>query len=131
MTDQINQTQFAVQEPFFEDIDQDQLATSRIIDPQVEVKAKKRRRLLIIGGSVAAIMILLIIFLVALVNNSRPGGITQPEPTSDSSQTSGDNYFLPQIKEIRAELQAADPVANDVPFPPVDLNLSLFETKEK
>ena len=126
-----NQTLFAAEEPLLENIDHEQLAISRIIDPQVEVKAKKRRRLFIIGGSVVAIMILLIIFLVALVNNSRPGGITQPEPTADSSQTSGDNYFLSQIKEIRAELQAADPVANDVPFPPVDLQLSLFEIKEK
>lgn len=117
MHERSNQTQFTFEEPLFE------------APPEVPTEPTapqppwyKRPRNLILGGG--AVFLLLIVSLTML---SRP--VVQQQLTdltaSPTPTPAARGPYDQRLQELQTELQAADPTRQDLPFPPVNMELQL------
>lgn len=121
MTDQDNQTQFTFEEPLFE------APPSLPKEPDAPLKAwyKRPQTLIILGVSTLGLL------LFALYVASRPQQQSgneilnlqaSPSPTALSP-------LEQRVNQLKTELQAADPSKQELPFPPVDMELELASPK--
>jgi hypothetical protein len=115
-----NQTEFSSVEPLFE---------KPPVDPATLVPkpAPKSHRVLmfVIGGVV--VVVLLIIVLVVLLSRRQmlPTLLPQPTPTPSTQL----DPLRQEVVNLRTELEAADPTKQELPFPPVDLDIFLEQQR--
>lgn len=120
-----NQTTFAEEKTMFPDTRPPVAAKPDPNAPTSPVKDK--RKMYAIVGSVGVLLLVLIVTAVLMsrrtpqvVDNT---GIKYTPPTAKTSE------LQQRVKELQADLDAADPAKVDLPFPPVDLELSLDPPK--
>ena len=121
-----DQTDFAHQAPLLEQAeDQWWQSTdkSRIKIDQKFLETKKGKLTLIFGF----LLIILIAFTIILVmikqqmnQDGNPSILPQPEADKDLTP------LQQQIKDLRFQLEAADPVIKETPFPLVDMEISVL-----
>jgi hypothetical protein len=124
MTDyNIDQTQFAAEEPLFEQpvkIEAPQPTEA----PKVEPSSKKStKRIAIVGGLLFFILLIIILLAAALRKPSAPTE-EEAEFTSEEEQRIM-GPFSQRISELENQLELADPSQEDLPFPPVDMEIKL------
>ena len=120
-----DQTDFAQQAPLLEQVeDQWWQSTdkSRIKIDQKFLETKKGKLTLIFGF----LLMILIAFIIILVmikqqmnQGENPSILPQPEVDKDLT------LLQQQIKDLRFQLEAADPVIKEIPFPLVDMEISV------
>jgi len=120
-----DQTDFAQQAPLLEQAeDQWWQSTdkSRIKIDQKFLETKKGKLTLIFGF----LLMILIAFIIILVmikqqmnQGENPSILPQPEVDKDLTP------LQQQIKDLRFQLEAADPVIKEIPFPLVDMEISV------
>ena len=121
-----DQTDFAHQAPLLEQAeDQWWQSTdkSRIKIDQKFLETKKGKLTLIFGF----LLMILIVFIIILVmikqqmnQGENPSILPQPEVDKDLTP------LQQQIKDLRFQLEAADPVIKETPFPLVDMEISVL-----
>lgn len=111
-----NQTEFSSVEPLFE---------RPPVDPKtLEVKPapKSQKVLMAVIGAVIVVFILIIILVIVMSRREMLPDIL-PEPSATPSTQL--DPLRQQVHDLRAELEAADPTKQDLPFPPVNLDIFL------
>lgn len=112
-----NQTQFSVDEPI--------LAQPAPIVPDpaatpVPPKPKSKRLWLIIGGGVVLFFLLLMLIL---------RGSNTPTPTDETTTPAAEQRPLTplelRLETAKALLRDANPITQDLPFPPIDMTLRI------
>ena len=121
-----DQTDFAQQAPLLEQVeDQWWQSTdkSRIKIDQKFLETKKGK-LTLIFGFLLMILIAFIIILVMIKQQMNQGENSSilPQPEVDKDLTP----LQQQIKDLRFQLEAADPVIKETPFPLVDMEISVL-----
>lgn len=119
MMEGYDQTQFIAEEPLYE-------KPVPVANPQQsEQPSKPKSRLPLFIGA-GAVVVLLMIIALALAARRQP--IAQPgEETSSEQVSPAMGPFKQQLSELNQQLQAADPTKEDLPFPPVDMHITLQE----
>jgi hypothetical protein len=126
MSDQFDQTSFAGEQPIREDgITPHQPHVQQTVEvPLVPKKPMDKKVMLIIGLS---IFTLLSFLLLALINPKPPGTPqvnTTPSPTP-LLETGPTTKLGQEIKELQDNIKSADPLQNELPFPPLNFHLHL------
>jgi flagellar basal body-associated protein FliL len=122
----INQTEFASQEPIFED----PVVIETGIDKQPTSKKKSKKMLLVILIAFTAFIFLLLVMIIASQNGDN--GISQQDKKEEEEieeQIEQDPQQL-RLKQLKVDLKNADPAKKELIFPPVDLKLELDSTKQ-
>ncbi|MCB9812933.1 MAG: hypothetical protein H6772_00865 [Pseudomonadales bacterium] len=118
-----NQTQFAFEEPIFQDLN-----VELPVEPTpIDQNPKKSIKFFIIIGLV--VLTLLILFVIVMLRSKKK----TPENIFENIQQEVIKNFGPleqRIENARIDLDAADPANQDLTFPPVDMGLRL-DKKEK
>ncbi len=124
MTDyNIDQTQFAAEEPLFEKPVKIE-APKPVEDPKVELPSKKSmKRAFITGGLLFFILMMVVLLGVALHKPAAPVE-EETEFTSEEEQRIM-GPFSQRISELESQLELADPSQEDLPFPPVDMEIKI------
>jgi len=119
-----NQTLFNAEEPILNDYPdvKEQMADSRL-----SKNIKFRIILLVVLGFVLSLVLLLFLFL----RKSSKQTPDQNPSAENKDVVKNKTEFESQISEIRSDMSLADPNIIDLPFPPVDLNTSLFVLEKK
>jgi len=120
-----DQTDFAHQAPLLEQAeDQWWQSTdkSRIKTDQKFLETKKGK-LTLIFGFLLMILVAFIIILVMIKQQMNQGGNPSilPQPETDKDLTP----LQQQIKDLRLQLETADPAIKETPFPIVDMEISV------
>lgn len=120
-----NQTQFIDQSSFKQEPDE-------AFVPEVPVETqdenslvqKKQKKLILFGvGGLVSLLILIIVF--TLLRRQSPTA-AQDEPTLETQLTPVMvGPFAQRLKELQNELEIADPQKLDLPFPPIDEDITL------
>jgi len=119
----INQTNFAFEEPIFSDTNVELPVEEKLVEP-VDPKNTKKKKI-IIGVTVFFVFLLILIVMVKL--KKKPKIETAPE---EPAKVMKDLSPLEErIENVRLELDAADPANQDLTFPPVNMKLRLDEKK--
>lgn len=119
-----DQTNFGSEEPLLEPVlkvEPEKPQTKAA--PKKPKLSKKKKGLIIIA--VGVVLLLLFIPVSLLILNQTDGnGVTAPEvsPSPQASVTQEDE-LTERLKDLKLELQEADPTVNDLPFPQVDMEL--------
>lgn len=124
MSDQsLNQTQFSVEEPLFEQPLQPKPAATPQPDGEGMPPKKKRSKLFVVGGVVGVFLIAgaIIAFIIMRQDDSMDPLL------EETPQTQKKEYgpLQTRLNEIKEELEAADPRQEELPFPPIDTGLSV------
>lgn len=124
----INQTQFASQEPVMEDVVNYQ---ETVAQEQLDSQSKKKKSKLIIVGVIGFVLIFVFILLLILIRALSPvktvttdenGNVIEvPQGVSDP--------LLEEVYLLSRDLENADPSLNTIPFPPVNMELRLDPPK--
>lgn len=111
-----NQTEFSAVEPLFEKPPID----PKTLEPKPVSKSQK-----IIFFAIGGVVIFFILITILVVVMSRRQMLPDllPEPTATPSAQL--DPLRQQVNELRAELDAADPTKQELPFPPVNLDIFL------
>lgn len=118
---QINQTQFAFEEPIYEDRNVEMPVEKPVENDPTEKKEVKRKQ-----KAFLAIVILLIFVsaLIILITNGKEtveeAVVNDPEKIEEELSP-----LMIRIEKLRVELEEADPTKQDLVFPPVDMELRL------
>lgn len=143
MPDQpLNQTEFAANEPLFEQRQQvepkpDKNNSASTIDDQVSPGSSHKKSFLkklwpeklwkkmaVVGGAVF-ILLLVITLVLAIFNRPGTGGpILQTEKEKIDEQAII-TPFKQRLNEIQGELEQSDPAQEELPFPPVNMEIRL------
>lgn len=128
VNENVNQTQFGQDEPIFED-------TSAPVAPQAtaitrdeideDVKQKRKIPLFIVFGIGAVVLISSLIALALLRQPAEDPVVVLPDATPTPSVAP--SAFAQEIVDLENSWNAADPISNQVPFPPVEIDISLNE----
>lgn len=120
----INQTQFASQEPVMEDAVSFQ---EPVIEDQQIPKNKKKKNKLIIVGIVGFILIVVFVLLLILIKSLSPAEqVTIDQNGNVIEVPRGEvDPLLEEVYLLGEDLKNADPSLDSIPFPPVDMELSL------
>lgn len=139
-----DQTQFSSQEPLMEGETAlapkpaENMAFAQEADDEARKKeamkkaaGRKKKLLLIVIGAVV-IMVGMIIVLLLMRGRSRgPQQGNTPAGIEDMNDTGEVDPLLQEVKNLQGDLEVADPTANSVPFPPVDMELRLDPAKKR
>lgn len=121
-----DQTQFSIEEPLLE----------RQVKPVVEKKvepttdsdaasvAEKSQKLLFVAVGLALFIFIILILLIVTLNRSNTSGI-EPSLELDTMPEQISGPFTQKINDLEKELQASDPSQEELPLPPVDMNIRL------
>ena len=119
-----DQTQFGLEKPLFEKNTVHPINRPQTTQDQPQPRWYQKPINLVLLA-VLAIFLLLVSLLVMTMPRTAPLLTTEPSP---SPTTNSINDPLRQkIRQLRTELQAADPNRQEYPFPPVNMNLALPE----
>lgn len=123
----INQTQFASQEPVMEGLASYQEPASE----QEQPKQKKKSNKLVLVGVIGFILIIVFILLLILIRT-----LSTPRKTTTDGNGQVIDYnqgeidpLLEEVYLLSEELENADPSIDTIPFPPVNMELRLDAAK--
>jgi hypothetical protein len=119
----VNQTQFSLEEPIFEDTEMYAGENEEEIAKIQEVIQKRKKKTFIILGVVALALTLLILMIVYLYNNNEI--LSDPDEEELVEVIPESDPIIERINAARLELEAADPTKQDLVFPPVNFQLRL------
>jgi hypothetical protein len=128
MTDyNYDQTQFAQEEPLFEKTAEVVLPPAPAPTPTPsDVPPKKSKMLLFVaGGLIFFIFIIGVILLAVFTRSKTPASDIDEQETEEEQQMLGP--FMQRLNELESQLQAADPSKEELPFPPIDMEIRLEE----
>lgn len=121
----VDQTQFMTEEPLYEK------RMPRPADPapnQLDLAAPRPKNPLKIAvmGAVGVVgLLILLAAVVTVMPQAKKDVPVTEQPNSAQEVMSGP--FQQKINDLRAELKASDPSAESLPFPPVDMNITIQE----
>ena len=118
-----DQTAFGSSEPLFEN-------QVEVIDPAaVPIEPKKPiwQNPLVLGVVAVLVVLLLVMILAAVLQPARRLTTPQPSPSPLNQVQLGP--WQTKITDLQAELKVADPAQQELPFPPVKMELPLVSTK--
>lgn len=121
----INQTQFGVEKPLFEEpagIVDDSKTSPGLSQP------KKKNPMVFILGSVVIVSIILLLISQAL-GHQPVVLVSHPFVTPSPVTTPEQDFYKARLSELQQDFRAADPTQTTLPFPPVSLSISLDEVK--
>lgn len=117
-----DQTQFASGSLLYEPISQVDEPGEKSASPNKQVG--EQRRPVLLGIAILAVVLILVALFALWRSRQRPE--TKPAVNLDpetKQQLVGP--FTKRLRELQQDLEKADPSQEDLPFPPVDLELSL------
>lgn len=117
---QSNQTHFAEEEPIFEETSLPKSATR----PGEEKAVKPGISPAVIVLTVLLIMMALGVATLFFLPQSTPQVVVQ-EPSPTPSPIAQETGIQDRLSELNTDLQSADPTKLNLPFPPVDMKLSI------
>lgn len=122
-----NQTQFASEEPLFQDVSSPLEETEEAQAHQQQLARERKRLTLIVSGVVAFLVLLIVTAAVLMPKHmiTKKVVVTSPSPT----MTAQESQLQQQLDVVDTNLKNADPSKLDLPFPPVNLSLSLDNTR--
>ena len=122
---ELNQTQFVAESPLMDNIDPEEtLVDDLSVEEQKQLQLKKVKKIVI--GSAVFLFILLIIFIVA-----RSRSVREDEEIVENDEIKLTEIvvgpFNQRLLELENELEIADPNQEDLPFPPINSEITLDE----
>ncbi|MBT3249312.1 MAG: hypothetical protein HN846_00245 [Candidatus Pacebacteria bacterium] len=122
---ELNQTQFVAESPLMDNIDPEEtLVDDLSVEEQKQLQQKKVKKIVI--GSAVFLFILLIIFIVA-----RSRSVREDEEIVENDEIKLTEIvvgpFNQRLLELENELEIADPNQEDLPFPPINSEITLDE----
>jgi len=126
----INQTQFASQEPVMEDAVSYQEPVSEEIQA---AQSKKKKNKLIVIGIIGFILIVVFVLLLVLISALSPTQQVTTDQLDDVIETPQGELdpLLEEVYLLSDDLENADPSLDTIPFPPVDMELRLEEAQRR
>ena len=123
MTESYDQTQFVAEEPLFEQ--PVKLTAPHVSKPENSEpkKPSKKRVFMLVTMGLFFFLLLLIVIAAAMRRQTSP--LDEGEVIEEEQQEKMIDPFRQRIKDLGAELKAADPTKDDLPFPPVDMDIRL------
>lgn len=116
-----NQTQFTADEPLLEQ------PIQPVVTPTDPAPIKKSPPKWLVPAIVGVGVITLLIILIALRSRSEinlpPESVVQPPPARELSP------LELRLEEIRLQLRAANPTLQELPFPPLDMQLKIDDAR--
>jgi flagellar basal body-associated protein FliL len=120
------QSQFTANEPL---IAQDYLRSEKDLSEE-QPKQTDSQKLLKIGIVIGGVIILLLLMTLIFYNPGQQPTDEQPEDPELVEQLSPEVSLLQsRVRNLRTQLEQADPVRSDLPFPPVDVQLRLDDKR--
>jgi hypothetical protein len=125
----INQTQFASQEPVLEGLANYQ---EPVVENQKSPKSKKKNGKLIMIGVIGFILIVVFILLLVLIKALSPSKkvVTDKNGNVVEIEAGEIDPLLDEVYILSEDLENADPSLNTIPFPPVNMELRLDSPKK-
>lgn len=119
-----DQTAFGSTEPLFEN-------HTEVIDPHASpIEPNKpywKNPLILVAGIVALALVLLLTLLIMTITPSRRQATSEPTPSPVNEMPAGP--WQERTTTLQSELEAADPSQQELPFPPVKMELPLVVSK--
>ena len=120
-----DQTVFSANQPLY-----DQVASDPLLEQQeADLKPNKKRKVIIVSIVAFLLVIIALILLVLFSSNSsqidNPTASVLPSPSANTNQE-GDVVF-DRLKQIKSDLDEAEPNDQTLPFPPVNMEINLEE----
>lgn len=133
MPDQLeqNQTQFSELTPVLESASEPEVKP--MVAEQAVVPAKSKSKKMVLVGIIGLILIVVFVFLLILIKMSISNGQLTEEQQKQTRQNGNGEIdpLLEEIYDLDDQLLASDPTINEIPLPPVDMNLRLDPAKKK
>lgn len=123
MTEEGNQTHFAYEEPLFEQ--PPTVPSDEPVKPPVPWYKKK----LVLVGIIGGVLFLLLLLLILMQPRRQ-----EPEDSKATPTPSPVANFGPleaRVIELQQELEAADPAKQDLPFPPVNMEMRIPDERRR
>lgn len=121
-----NQTQFSLEEPFFQNSEPVQPKMPENPQPVPVAPQSNMKRNLIAGG---VLFFVFFLFLVVLLLGRGKGTIELPLPSSAPNQPGEVTELQLQVENYQESLEGIDPTKQTLVFPPVNMKLRLEEKK--
>lgn len=119
-----NQTQFNLEEPLYEDVRVVEVAKTDV--PKQSFFKTKKGVVFIAAGSFLLLMLLLILLMPR--RNANTAAEPTPQPAVVLPEKTG---FELRIDNLQQELERADPSDTVLPFPAVDMEIELEDSKNQ
>lgn len=128
-----NQTAFQEKAPIFEQplmgTVAKEVSQAQQADKKVPFYKTSKGMLLIFASALLIVILVLLSLLVSLKRTVQP--IIEENQKNDGQTTSVEKTeFEQQLDDLKLNLQEADPLNQDIPYPPVDKNLTLDDLEE-
>jgi hypothetical protein len=122
-----DQTSFGLESPLF-----DQPKRRGFVEEMSpEEKARQKKKKIIIGLIAGGVAVFVLLVVIAAMFKPRGLQTTTPEASAEPQTNQELSPLEQKVETLRQELRAADPTREDIPFPPVDLEIELDPIKEK
>jgi len=123
-----NQTHFAETSPVFESVGSTPAAPNEMVETKV---AKNKSKLPLVFGVASVVLVVFFVALLLMIKQTMDNGQMNGGDNQDQSyQDNGDvDPLLEEIYELDDQLQTSDPTIDEIPLPPVDLELRLDPKK--
>jgi hypothetical protein len=116
----LNQTAFSAEEPLYDSFGEN---TSVPQEPETPQEATKKLRTLGIVAGVVLFVLSLVILLFSLKSGPKDEVAVESSPTPVPQLKTGPTQQ--KLTELQRDFEAADPAAQDLFFPPVNMKLQL------
>lgn len=123
MTQLENQTTFASQDPIFQQPEQIP------VDPQVQAQetVKKKKIRIVIFASIFGFLLILVLLILSSMTQKNGQVEVQSVPEVTQKQEEQLTPLQQAIKNSQDVIIKADPTVNDLPFPPINFEMTLLE----
>ncbi len=122
-----DQTQFGLESPLF--------TVPRKSKPESELTpeeiTRQKRQRLLIGLGIGLLILLMVLVVVAALMKPRVSKTLTPDASSTPVPHQQLSPLEQKVDTLRKDLRLADPTRQDLPFPPVDLEIQLDTIKKE